>query len=146
MLLAQIGDDDRALRDFERALEIKPNEWRALFEIGNVALRTGRYPEAISSFKRAADIEAKNADLLNNLGLAYSECQEPQKSIGCYRRAVELNPRHASSHNNLAVELYNTGDHEGALVQASIAVQIGGDPDFEKTLNYISENRRAPAA
>lgn len=146
LLYAQIGDDVRARRDFERALEIKPNEWRALFELGNLSLRSGHYQEAISAYGWASDIEPRNADLLNNLGLAYSECHDAQKSISYYRRAVDVNPRHAPCHNNLAIELYNVGDQGGALVHAGLAAQIGGDPDFEKTLSYISQNARVPAA
>jgi tetratricopeptide (TPR) repeat protein len=140
LLHAQAGDDANALEDFRRALEIKPHEWRALFEIGNISLRAGRYQEALISYNQAAAIEPRNADLQNNIGLAYSECGEALESVKRYRQAIAINPRYASVHNNLAIELFNMGRPEEALVHADLAVQIGGDPDFEKTRSYIVRN------
>jgi tetratricopeptide (TPR) repeat protein len=143
LLHVQAGDDASALADFRRVLEIKPHEWRALFEIGNISLRAQRYQEAILAYNQAAAIEPRNPDLQNNKGLAHSERGEALESVSCFRQAIAVNPRHASSQNNLAIELFNLGKREEALVHADLAVQSGGDPDLEATRSYIVQN--APA-
>lgn len=140
VLLASLGNDDAAVRDFERALEIKPNEWRAFLERGNLSLTQGRYEEARLFFSEALAIEPRSVDLHCNMGLACSECGDIESSVAHYRAAIALDPRHGAAHNNLAVELFKTAREEEALRHAAIAVEIGGDPDYERNLRYIEEN------
>lgn len=143
LLHVQAGNDASAVNDFHRALEIKPQEWRAHFEVGNISFRAGKYHEALAAYARAAAIEPRNPDLQNNRGLAHSERGEALESVSCYRQAIAVNPRHAPSQNNIAIELFNMGKREEALVHADLAVKFGADPDFEETRRYIA--RGAPS-
>ncbi|AGA65334.1 hypothetical protein B488_13420 [Liberibacter crescens BT-1] len=139
VLLARFGENDKALGDFTRALEIKPQESRALFETGNVLISLGDFSGALDVYQEAAEIEPKNSDLQNNLGFVYSELGLTSNSIAHYQQAIALQPKHALSHNNLAIELFNTGQITEALNHANIAVEIGEDPDYETTRNFIQK-------
>jgi len=143
VLLARLGEDGKALSDFRRALEIKPHEPRALFETGNVLISHGDFAGALDAYGAAAEIEPKNADLQSNLGLAYSELGSASNSITHYQQAIALQPKHALSHNNLAIELFNAGEVDEGLLHANIAVEIGGDPDYEETRNFIQKSKVA---
>jgi tetratricopeptide (TPR) repeat protein len=136
MLRAALGDDLSALRDFNRALEIKPVEWRAFLEIGNLHLSRGACEQALQAYQKASAIEWRNADLECNMGFAHSECGNQQAAISHYREAIALDRGHAGAHNNLAIALFESGEMIEALRQATIAAEIGGDPDYE-------ENRRS---
>lgn len=139
MLNANLGNQAAAMKDFEMVLEIKPKEWRAFMELGNIRLAQGEYEAALQMYRNAIAIEPLNAELQNNTGLTCSECGDIEMSITHYRRAIALNPRRADSHNNLAVELFKTDNREESLQHAIIATEIGGDPDYGSNLAVLLE-------
>ncbi|VIO69803.1 tetratricopeptide repeat protein [Bradyrhizobium ivorense] len=142
----RMGDSAGALADLDRTLVIKPNEWRAHFEKGNVLMRQDRPNAALESYLAAAEINSKNADLQSNLGLAYSELGRASVSIAHYLRALELNPWHAPTHNNLAIEYFNEGRPDMSLNHATVAVEIGADPDYLLTREHIEKSLQADLA
>ncbi|MES5485207.1 tetratricopeptide repeat protein [Bradyrhizobium sp. INPA03-11B] len=142
----RMGDAAGALADLDRTLVIKPNEWRAHFEKGNILMWQDRPKAALESYLAAADINSKNPDLQSNLGLAYSELGKANESIAHYLRALELNPRHAPTHNNLAIEYFNQGRPDTSLNHATVAVEIGGDPDYLLTREHIRTSLQADLA
>ncbi|MGY4408028.1 tetratricopeptide repeat protein [Bradyrhizobium sp. USDA 3315] len=142
----RMGDAAGALTDLDRTLVIKPNEWRAHFEKGNILVRQDRPKAALESYLAAAEINSKNPDLQSNLGLAYSELGKADESIAHYLRALEINPRHALTHNNLAIEYFNEGRPDISLNHATVAVEIGGDPDYLLTREHIQSSLQADLA
>jgi len=58
---------DMALADYEKALEIKPNNGAAVFNRGIVYERLGRTDEAISDFKLAPELGYYSPDLVERL-------------------------------------------------------------------------------
>ncbi|WP_342723718.1 tetratricopeptide repeat protein [Bradyrhizobium sp. B097] len=142
-LRARMGDAAGALSDLDRALTIKPNEWRAYFERGNILMRQNKAHAALQSYLSASEINFRNADLQSNLALAYSELGKGSESITHYLRALEINPRHALTHNNLAIEYFNEGWLDLSLNHATVAAEIGGDPDYVSTREHIQTRMQA---
>jgi Tfp pilus assembly protein PilF len=130
MLRLDMGDVEAALEDFKRVLEIKPEEWRAMREIGNVALQKGDCEAALESYRLALSYEERNTDLHVNAGLACSELGDVDGAIRHYERAIEIEPKHATAHNNLAAELARQNRLVEALAHAVSASTYGTDPDF----------------
>jgi tetratricopeptide (TPR) repeat protein len=142
-LLSSLGDHAAAIRDFERVIEIKPNEWRALLEIGNIHLDQGNYGEALRLYGNAVAIEQSSPELRCNMGLACAQLRESEAAIAHYLAAIAIDPKHGIAHSNLAVEFFNIGRLDEALQHARVAVQIGGDPDYENNLRILTENSKA---
>lgn len=137
LLRAQLGDVLGAEADFRRALEIKPLEWRALRELGNLWLGTGNAVAALEAYDAALRIEERDADLQANVGLASSELGDAARAIRHSRTAIALNPKHVGAHNNLAAELAALGRPHDALPHARFAAEHGDDPDFWVNLATI---------
>ena len=60
------GDYNRALEDFNRALEIDPNSADVINEIGVVHFRQQKYEEAYADLNRAAELDARNETVAAN--------------------------------------------------------------------------------
>ncbi|MFB9261668.1 tetratricopeptide repeat protein [Bradyrhizobium erythrophlei] len=154
-LRARMGNAAGALSDLDRALTIKPNEWRAHFGKGNILMGQNKVKAALQSYLSASEINSQSADLQSNLGLAYSELGNGSESIAYYRRALDLNPWHALMHNNPATEYFKAGERDRSLHHATAAAEIGRDPDYGPTLEHIQmsvqadlgpQRRRQPAS
>ncbi len=137
LLRAELSDTSGAEVDFLRALEIKPLEWRALRELGNLRLVAGNAVAALEAYDAALRIEVRDADLQANAGLAASELGDRTRAIRHSRAAIALNCKHVGAHNNLAAELVALGQPNDALPHARLAAEHSDDPDFWANLATI---------
>jgi Ca-activated chloride channel family protein len=109
----QAGQFNRALEEFERALEKKPDDPRLRFNAGAAAYRDGRFDVAADHFAKASTAPdlALQEDAFYNLGNALYRRGEasgdPQKAIQDwesalqqYQHALKLNPNNADARFN----------------------------------------------
>jgi tetratricopeptide (TPR) repeat protein len=118
---ALLGQQARALEQFERALELNPRYIEAHIHRGILLTDLGRAAEAEESFRLAATHNAQitaglpahvAANLANQhaqLGAAYAEAGALAEGIGQYRRATELGPGFADIRYRLARLLLEVG-------------------------------------
>jgi tetratricopeptide (TPR) repeat protein len=137
LLMSQLGDEEAAMNDFRRVLAIKPEEWRAMREIGNLKLIRGDAAGAQIAYAEALMYGASDADLHANFGLACAESGDDDAAIDHYTQAIRLNPRQAEAHNNLAAMLVIRKKYELALTHANAASAYGNDPDFVANRSVI---------
>lgn len=102
--LSLLGQRERAVQEFARALELNPRYLEALIHQGLVLSELGRESEAAESFRRAsasvsppadglpAPVAARLANSHAELAEAYAEAGALGRSIEQYQRALELGP------------------------------------------------------
>ncbi len=64
------GQLDEAVAQFQKALEINPNDAEAHINLGNALFRKGQPDEAIAQFQKALEINPSDAEAHSNLGNA----------------------------------------------------------------------------
>jgi tetratricopeptide (TPR) repeat protein len=102
--LSLLGQSQRALEEFGRALALNPRYLEALIHQGLVLTDLGRAREAEESFRRAAEsvapptgglpapVAARLANQHAELGEAYAEAGALGRAVEQYERALELGP------------------------------------------------------
>src|SRR5918999_574757 len=74
MALEQAGELDRAEKALRRATELAPSYAFPHWNLGNLLLRSGRYPEAFAELRRASEADPTlRAQLLNPAWQVYNE-------------------------------------------------------------------------
>lgn len=105
-----------------------PRRIRA-FEKGEIALKQGRYEEAIEEFMRARDEgEGDPAEIQRLLALAYLKLDRRDDALASLKEAIRLRPDFAKAHYDLGVAYYETGDFTNAAGSLEEAIRI--NPDF----------------
>lgn len=118
-----------AAREFQRAIELQPNNATAHHWYGNGPLAAlGKFDEAIAEGKKSVELDPLspiiNADHGNNLYYA----RRYDEAIAQLRKAVELDPAFFYSHYNLGLALEAKGDLPGATAEYEKAAQLTDDP------------------
>lgn len=85
---------DAAQAHFERAVELDPRHYRAITNLGNIALENGRVDEAVEAYERALKINDDFSNAYHNLGVAYRKRGQFNKSVRMLRRAQRAMNRH----------------------------------------------------
>jgi Flp pilus assembly protein TadD len=100
---------------FERAIELRPGDALAHYDLARVLAETGDDAGGVQEYRRALALDPEDPRAWNNLGSALSRLGKPELAERAYRQALVLAPDHASALINLAMRLLARGElDEGA--------------------------------
>jgi len=99
------GDFSGAVKLYEKALKLDPNDSEAWNNKGVSLAHMGRHDEAIECYEKAQALRPGNWKAWYNLGVAYHRTGRLREALGCYDRSIELRPDHFSAMDNKAVAL-----------------------------------------
>jgi len=114
-LLFRQGYASEAMTEFERALQIKPDDPEAFNNLGIALAGSGRIPEAISYYEQALRLRPNYAEAYYNLGIVWQNTGRIGEAIHSYEEALRLNPNYAEAENNLGSVLVQQGRVTEAL-------------------------------
>jgi DNA-directed RNA polymerase subunit alpha len=86
------GDLARAVRGYERAVELDPSHAGALFRLAFLNDLAGNDHEAISFYEKCLKYPPVGKGVLNNLGVLYEDNELYDKAADCYRRLRKADP------------------------------------------------------
>jgi tetratricopeptide (TPR) repeat protein len=133
--LQKEGLYDEAIQEFERALEIKPNNPRALYGLGIAYDNGGRVDEAVRQYLRAAELKPDYAEVFNSLGLALRKKGLADEAMSSFLEALKLKPDFADAHHNLGIMLAQRGQLDDAIGQYQQARDL--KPEAPALLNDL---------
>lgn len=85
-----LGDAEAAEGAFKRAIKRDPKHYRAVTNLGNVALEQDRVDEAITLYEEAIRLNKGFSNAHHNLGVAYRRKGQVSRSVAAIRRAQRV--------------------------------------------------------
>jgi tetratricopeptide (TPR) repeat protein len=126
-VLADHGQVDAAIAQYEKALEISPDFARAHNNLGSALASRGQVDAAIVQYEKALEIKPDLAQAHNNLGNALASRGQVDAAIARYEKALEISPDYAQAHNNLGYVLAGRGRVDAAIAHFQHALEINPD-------------------
>lgn len=114
-LYAERGSYDEALKQYDRALKIAPNDPPTLVGVARVYDQMGNLPAAENFYRRAISAAPNSPLAASDLGLFYARQRRFPDAIGMLDRAVRIDPQRPLYRNNLASALVDTQQPDRAL-------------------------------
>ena len=87
------GKTEKAMADFNRAIEIDPQAAGGYLGRANTLNIMGRYEEALVDYNEAIRLDPNSANSYANRAIAYSHLKEYEKAIADYEKCLQLNPK-----------------------------------------------------
>jgi len=134
--LEKKGDEKNAIRHYEKALELKPEEEEIHYNLGALYARRRDKKNAIYHYKNALRINPKNPGAHNNLGFIYEQEGNPELAIEHYRQSLSHRKNHFRTHNNMGNALMKKGDIKGAIRHWEEAIRL--NPLLTQTVNNLA--------
>jgi tetratricopeptide (TPR) repeat protein len=110
-----------AAAQFQKAVDLSPNDAGALMFLGYVKLRQEQYPDALTALEAAraqgTRLDAKLLPILhNNLGIAYANSNRPDDALAAYQKAIDLSKdEYVDARYNLAFAFLGQRKYKEAL-------------------------------
>jgi tetratricopeptide (TPR) repeat protein len=127
LALAELGQWQAALADYDEAIAINAGFAEAHFNRGNVLCQLQRPEAALASYDRAIAIKADHAQAYFNRGNVLCELQRWAAALASYDRAIAVKPDHAEAYSNRGVVLSVLRQYAAALASYDRAIAIKPD-------------------
>ena len=108
-------DYKSAVREFEKALRIRPAYDDAHYNMGTALLHLGKISEAKAHLERAIALDPDNPQAHNNLGMIYSDGGQYDKAVEQFQTAIALDPFNPEVYNNLGLALARSDKYKKAI-------------------------------
>jgi tetratricopeptide (TPR) repeat protein len=161
------GEKDAAITKLKKAIELFPDYFLALQQVGLLYVETDRNQQAIEPLKKALQINSKGAESHLGLGMAYVNLDLVEEGMIELKAALALDSRLFRAHLYLGMALITTGNLDEAEQALKQAYSIGGPAqaraahlylasiynnrkEYQKAIyeleTYLRENPKAPNA
>jgi TolB-like protein/cytochrome c-type biogenesis protein CcmH/NrfG len=107
---------DLALAEFQRAMELQPNNAEALQFVGYVHRRQGQWLRSVDELRRSLEQDPRNPSVLGNIAQSYSYLRKWKEVEDTARHALTIDPHEATSMGMWLLSCLNqNGDEQEAL-------------------------------
>ena len=139
------GNLDASAQQLQKAVDANPNDPRALNDLGQVLVRTGRAREAITYLDKAVSLKSDSWAYQFNRARAYAQLEEWGQAVEGYRTAAQLFPDDYATQYNLAKALQASGNIADALAAYEKAIALApGQSDFQLSYGLALETAKRP--
>ena len=118
------GEYDLAIKDFTKAIELKPDYAFAYNNRGAVYRSKGDHDLAIEDCNKAIRLKSDYAEAYSNRGAAYRNKGDYNCAIKDYNKAIQLKPDFAKAYYNRGIAYYEKGEFDLAIKDYSEAIEL----------------------
>ena len=127
------GDIDRAISDYNKAIELDPTIGAAFDARGDAYEERGEVERAIKDFDEAVRLNPNDAFAFGHRGIALRQRGDHDRAIADFSEAVRLDPEYAEGFSYRAIENAERGDYDHAIVDFDKAISL--DPRLVSARN-----------
>lgn len=100
---ADLGDGEKAMVDYNLAINYDPNFSEAYFNRAGLFYSQGAYADALADYRKAAALNPALAQAHFNMSFAYVKLNQPDEAIKAVEHALSLSPDNQKYREQLAI-------------------------------------------
>jgi Tfp pilus assembly protein PilF len=132
-LYVSIGDNERAVETFQKALEGHPKEPQLWFELGMCYARQQQWEPAVKHLETASELNPENRQYINMIGFCLARAGHYDESVSYFQKAVG----EGMAHYNVARMLHHVKQDE--LCKQHLHLALQASPDLEPARQLLAE-------
>jgi len=135
-----MGMFDKAIKEINKAIDLKPSFVNAYVSLGNAYLNKGLFDIAIKEYRNALRLKNDYAEVYVNIGNTYIKKGLIERAIESYSKALALKPDSVRARLNIASAYGLKGFAEKALIEYKALAELQPDnPDIYYNMGIAYE-------
>lgn len=123
--LRERNQPERALTDFNRAVELSPKRAAAYSQRALTRVRLKDFDRAIADYNTAIELDPRSSSFVNDRGVAYMDLKDYARAIADFDQAIVLDARYPLPYNNRArAHVLGNNDHVRAIADLDRAIEL----------------------
>jgi tetratricopeptide (TPR) repeat protein len=144
----EIGEHDRAIENYGRAIELNPGYFPAYYSRAGAYYAKGEYDQAIEDYGRVIGLKPNYGEAFNNRAIAYLARGAVDKAIADFDTAIRLNPNSVTAVVNRGHIYAADGQFELADIDLTSAIKLKPNiarlyVDRARAKFYLGQNEAA---
>ena len=131
LLAARDGDTAKAIDCFTQALQIDPNHFVSLQNLGNAYRQQKRWEKARTTLERALAIKPLDPEANYGLGMVYAQWDDAPRAYDFLQKALQARPEYPEALNNLGVLYLRTRRPDDAVATFEKCIRVA--PAFDQS-------------
>jgi len=115
---------DRAITDFNKAIELNPKYAAAYADRGQAYRELGNYNQALADSNKAIELDQKNPFFHLYRGNTYDGLGNYDQAIVDFNKAIEINPKYVGAYHSRGEVYLKLGNYNQAIVDFNKAIEI----------------------
>jgi tetratricopeptide (TPR) repeat protein len=126
---------EEALKTFDKAVQLKPDDAELWRNLGNVLVDLGRQADAVLSFQHVLKLDPRHGDAAFRSGFVLHQLGRLEEALACLDLSVKLQPNHAPTLQVRGLVLRGLNRFDESLADSRRALAL--DPTNAQTSNNI---------
>ncbi|MEA2036922.1 MAG: tetratricopeptide repeat protein [Nanoarchaeota archaeon] len=123
-ILSELDQSDRAIRCFQKTIELDPDYTTGHYNIGILFEKLGKYEQSIPCFDKVVELEPENSIGYFYRGIARAKVGNPRGAICDFEKVIDIDPKDRDAYMALS-ELYNqVGQYASARIMLNKAKKM----------------------
>jgi len=136
------GNYEKAIAEFQKALQLEPDNTDAHRNLGTAYGALGMLEEAASAYEKAIELDPNFGEAYGDLAGIYVYLGKLPEAIAAGQKAIELTPNYATAHNNLGSAYSELEMIEEAIAEYQEAIRLDPeDPQPHNNLGLIYKSQ-----
>ena len=136
-ILLNLGRQEDAVKAFEKAVQIRPNDAGLWSNLGLALIEAGRGSEAVVRFQRAIEIDPRQWDAAFKAGVLLHQQNRLEEALVYLERCNELRPGESTTLHMRALVLHGLKRFEEAAIDNRRAHELDpNNPQISNSLGY----------
>ena len=124
---AALGQYVAAISDYDKAIQLKPDDADAYYNRGLAKYYLGQYLAAIQDYDAAIQLKPDDATAYSNRGAAKADLGQYFAAVSDHDKAIQLKPDAVNAYINRGVAKHGLGQHNAAIQDYDTAIQLKPD-------------------
>lgn len=131
------GDKQRALQEFQTAIQLKPNYGDAYHNLANTFVELGEIDKALENYQNALKYNPKLWQSYQNIAALYFGQKQYNPALENIQKAININPKNLNLHFNLGV-IYLAGGEKSKAKEIFSSI-LAVDPKNQQVKQALLE-------
>ena len=123
-IMQEFGKTEEAIAAYDRAINIRPNNYDAWYKKAEVCYQLKRYNSAIFCYEKTVKLQPNHWQGWRNLGVLFYQSNRYEKSVECYFKSLDIQSEQPMVWLWLSLAIRKSGDEQKAQMCLQKAKQF----------------------